>query len=187
MLVVADASPLVGLVKIGHADVLAALYGTVVIPPRVAAELANPKRPAEVREFMACPPPAPTSMLRAIGSGPGSKRQTRPSTSAVAQTEPAPTAMPSSPLEFDRIVWPGRFMRGRHTHGFYRLMGLDACVAADPDDYVERALRLAADRSWRHEVTRALLDRAPALYNRTDAIRALENALLDAARRRGLI
>jgi predicted nucleic acid-binding protein len=56
MLVVADASPLVGLVKIGHAEVLAALYGEVVIPPRVAEELASPKRPAEVRGFMASRP-----------------------------------------------------------------------------------------------------------------------------------
>jgi predicted nucleic acid-binding protein len=57
MLVVADASPFVGLIKIGHAEVLAALYGAVVIPPTVAAELTGPKRPAEVREFMAAPPP----------------------------------------------------------------------------------------------------------------------------------
>lgn len=56
MLVVADASPLVGLVKIGHADVLAALYGSVLIPPQVAAELGSPKRPAEVRAFLASPP-----------------------------------------------------------------------------------------------------------------------------------
>jgi predicted nucleic acid-binding protein len=57
MLVVADASPLVGLVKIGHAHVLPLLYGRVVIPPRVAEELNNPKRPGEVRAFMASAPP----------------------------------------------------------------------------------------------------------------------------------
>jgi len=53
MLVVADASPLVGLIKIGHVDVLAGLYGAVVIPPQVAAELADPRRPAEVRARIA--------------------------------------------------------------------------------------------------------------------------------------
>jgi len=57
MLVVADASPLVGLVKIGHADVLHALYGEVVIPPKVAEELTSPRRPGEVRAFMASAPP----------------------------------------------------------------------------------------------------------------------------------
>jgi predicted nucleic acid-binding protein len=56
MLVVADASPLVGLVRIGHADALGALYGAVVIPPQVAAELASPRRPAEVRAFITSPP-----------------------------------------------------------------------------------------------------------------------------------
>src|SRR4051812_18196471 len=56
MLVVADASPLVGLVRIGHADVLPALFGEVVIPPKVAEELTNPRRPVEVRAFMASPP-----------------------------------------------------------------------------------------------------------------------------------
>ena len=59
------------------------------------------------------PDPAPTSIDRAIGLGPGSNRQTRPSAApAVAQTEPAPTAMPSSSFEPDSIVWPGRFVRG---------------------------------------------------------------------------
>ena len=56
MLVVADASPLVGLIKIGHVDVLAGLYGAVVIPTQVAAELADPRRPAEVRTFIVSAP-----------------------------------------------------------------------------------------------------------------------------------
>jgi len=52
MIVVADTSPLIGLVKIGHVDVLPRLYGPVVIPPEVAAELTDAKRPAEVRAFI---------------------------------------------------------------------------------------------------------------------------------------
>ena len=34
------------------------------------------------------------------------------------------------------VTWPGAFMRGRHTHGFYKLMKLHDCVARRP-----RALR----------------------------------------------
>ena len=56
LVVVAVASPLVGLVRIGHVDILSALYGAVVIPPRVAMELAHSRRPPEVRAFMASPP-----------------------------------------------------------------------------------------------------------------------------------
>jgi predicted nucleic acid-binding protein len=56
MLVVADSSPFVGLIKIGLLDVLRHLYGSVVIPPEVAKELESIKRPAEVRAFIATPP-----------------------------------------------------------------------------------------------------------------------------------
>lgn len=56
MLVVADSSPLIVLVNIGHVDVLAMLFGQVVIPPAVAQELSSPARPQAVREFAAQPP-----------------------------------------------------------------------------------------------------------------------------------
>src|SRR5277367_5029634 len=56
MLVIADTSPLIGLLKIGHVDVLPKLYGSVVIPPQVAAELASPRRPHEIQAFIATPP-----------------------------------------------------------------------------------------------------------------------------------
>ena len=57
MIVVADASPLVVLVAIGHVDVLPTLFREVLIPPEVASELASSKRPTEVRAFIATPPP----------------------------------------------------------------------------------------------------------------------------------
>ena len=57
MIVVADASPFVVLVAIGHVDVLPTLFREVLIPPAVASELASSKRPTEVRAFIATPPP----------------------------------------------------------------------------------------------------------------------------------
>lgn len=56
MLVVADSSPLIVLINIGHTDVLPKLFGEVVVPPQVAAELRQPNRPQRVREFAASPP-----------------------------------------------------------------------------------------------------------------------------------
>jgi predicted nucleic acid-binding protein len=56
MLVVADSSPLIVFTNIGHIDVLPALFGQVVIPPTVLAELRQPRRPQAVREFAAKPP-----------------------------------------------------------------------------------------------------------------------------------
>lgn len=57
MIVVADSSPFVVLVNLGHIDVLPALYGQVIIPPEVGVELGMPKRPDPVRSFIAAPPP----------------------------------------------------------------------------------------------------------------------------------
>ena len=45
------------------------------------------------------------------------------------------------------VTWPGAFMRGRHTHGFYRLMGLDDCVARDAADSGWAPIRPGVPRS----------------------------------------
>lgn len=43
MIVVSDTSPLNVLVRIGHVEVLGSLFGVVLIPPAVAAELSPAK------------------------------------------------------------------------------------------------------------------------------------------------
>jgi predicted nucleic acid-binding protein len=57
MLVVADTTPLNYLILIDHIDILAPLYGRVIIPQAVAAELRHPRAPARVRAWVAAPPP----------------------------------------------------------------------------------------------------------------------------------
>ena len=56
MIVVADSSPLIVLVNIGQIQILPALFGTVIIPPQIAAELSDGKRPQPVRDFIAARP-----------------------------------------------------------------------------------------------------------------------------------
>lgn len=57
MIVVADTSPFVVLVAIGHVDVLPTLFKELLIPPQVALELASSRRSQEVSAFIAAPPP----------------------------------------------------------------------------------------------------------------------------------
>src|SRR5438105_4217153 len=56
MIVISDSSPLNYLVLIGQVDLLAKLYGQVLIPPAVHSELQRERTPAMVREWMAHPP-----------------------------------------------------------------------------------------------------------------------------------
>ncbi len=56
MLVIADSSPVIALVNIGHIGLLPALFGQIIVPPQVAEELARPARPAPVRGLIASPP-----------------------------------------------------------------------------------------------------------------------------------
>jgi predicted nucleic acid-binding protein len=56
MIVVADSSPLIVLVNIGQIQILPALFATVIIPPQIAAELSDGKRPQPVRDFITVRP-----------------------------------------------------------------------------------------------------------------------------------
>lgn len=56
MIVVADASPLNYLVLIGHVDVLRQMYGRVVVPAGVVAELKAPGSPPAVRAWVIAHP-----------------------------------------------------------------------------------------------------------------------------------
>ncbi len=53
MIVVADSSPLVALVNIDAIEILPQLFGTVLIPPAVHAELLDARRPPAVRRLAA--------------------------------------------------------------------------------------------------------------------------------------
>lgn len=53
MLVIADSSPIIALINTGRVDLLPALFGEVVIPPEVSAELHAFRRDVSVPAFMA--------------------------------------------------------------------------------------------------------------------------------------
>ena len=55
------------------------------------------------------------------------------------------------------VTLPAALQRGRHTQAMYRRMGLDDLIAADADGYVEQAVRLANDASYRRAVSDRIL------------------------------
>jgi predicted nucleic acid-binding protein len=76
LIVVADTSPFVVLIAIGHVEILPTLFNEVLIPPRVVSELASSRRPEEVTTFIATPPlwlrvlsPSSTETIPGLGAG----------------------------------------------------------------------------------------------------------------------
>ncbi|MEN6451959.1 MAG: DUF3368 domain-containing protein [Thermoguttaceae bacterium] len=56
MIVIADSSPIIALINIGHIHLLPALFEEVIVPPQVAAELERCRRPPSLRDFLAASP-----------------------------------------------------------------------------------------------------------------------------------
>lgn len=57
MIVVADTGPIHYLILSGQIELLHRLYGEVLLPEAVRQELAHPRAPQEVRQWLAAPPP----------------------------------------------------------------------------------------------------------------------------------
>jgi predicted O-linked N-acetylglucosamine transferase (SPINDLY family) len=73
------------------------------------------------------------------------------------------------------VTWAGEFMRGRHTHGFYTLMGINDAIASDQEDYVRRAVDIACDADRRRRLSQAIAEAAPALFADRSSLRGLED------------
>jgi protein O-GlcNAc transferase len=75
------------------------------------------------------------------------------------------------------VTWPGRFMRGRHTFGWYRLMEVDDLIAHDPAHYVELAVEWGRDPERRRELRGRILEAGDALFERDDTVAAVSDFL----------
>jgi protein O-GlcNAc transferase len=75
------------------------------------------------------------------------------------------------------VTLPGRLMRGRHSFAILKMMGLEAMIAKDLDDYISIAVRYAADVGWRKEMSESIRERKHCLYGDTACIGGLESFL----------
>ncbi|HLZ98878.1 MAG TPA: hypothetical protein VKP66_13145, partial [Steroidobacteraceae bacterium] len=76
------------------------------------------------------------------------------------------------------VACDGRFMRGRLGSGILRRIGMAHLVAADKDAYVDLAVKLAGNPSYRDEIRGAIRRSSAIAYADIGAIRALESVLL---------
>jgi len=75
------------------------------------------------------------------------------------------------------VTLPGAYMRGRQTYALYRRMGVMECVAATSLEYVDKAVRLATDASYREGVRQKISERSFLIFEDRGMVKELEGHL----------
>ena len=75
------------------------------------------------------------------------------------------------------VTIPGEFMRGRHTYGMFRMMGLTDHVATSLEDYIAKAVKLGSDDALRKRLGAEILECKKFLYEDHSFIDAFDNFL----------
>ena len=92
------------------------------------------------------------------------------------------TALQGLECDLPVVAFEGEFMRGRLASGPLRRLGLDELVATTAAEYADIALRLVEDAPWRAHLRQEIAQRRHALFLDQAPVRALEDALFEAAR-----
>ncbi|WP_342597090.1 hypothetical protein VKI21_17450 [Cyanobacterium aponinum UTEX 3222] len=77
------------------------------------------------------------------------------------------------------VTCPGEFMRGRHSYAILKMLGVTDTIASSEDEYIEIAVRLGLDQTWREEIKEKIQANHHNLYDDLECVRALENFYQD--------
>jgi len=73
------------------------------------------------------------------------------------------------------VTYPGRFLRGRISDALYHRMGMRTLVAADSDQYIALAVRLATDPEFSQIIRQQIAETSPTLYDNQEDITAWQD------------
>jgi predicted O-linked N-acetylglucosamine transferase (SPINDLY family) len=77
------------------------------------------------------------------------------------------------------VTLPGRLQRGRHTQAMYRKMGMSDCIAADPQHYIDIALRIGSDRAYAGAMRERILANNHVLFEDARVISEFERFFIE--------
>lgn len=72
------------------------------------------------------------------------------------------------------VTLPGELMRGRHSDAILTMLGLTETIAQTTEDYIDLAVRLGCDPTWRADLVQRMRARQSHLYNDKTCVTALE-------------
>ena len=82
-------------------------------------------------------------------------------------------------ISFDKpiVTLPSNFMRGRHTYGILKILGIDELICNSKKEYVDLAVKLSKDINFRDNVSKKIKNNKKFIFNNSKTIRFLENFL----------
>ncbi|MDZ7959688.1 MAG: glycosyl transferase family 1 [Aulosira sp. DedQUE10] len=72
------------------------------------------------------------------------------------------------------VTCTGEFMRGRHTDSFLKLVGVTDTIAKNEDEYIEIALKLGLDPTWRNSIAERMSQNHDRLFDDQACVAGLE-------------
>jgi len=72
------------------------------------------------------------------------------------------------------VTYPGEFMRGRHSYGILKMLGVTDTIATSETEYIHIAARLGNNPQWRQNIVEKIKANHSNLYDDTECVRSLE-------------
>lgn len=72
------------------------------------------------------------------------------------------------------VTCPSEFMRGRHSYGILKMLGVTDTIAKNEAEYIKIAVRLGLDQEWRASIVERMVQRHSYLYDDRTCVEALE-------------
>ena len=88
------------------------------------------------------------------------------------------TIMESTRFNLPIVTWPSELMRSRHALAILTRMNIHETVAASKDDYIQIAVRLGQDPSYRQAIANKIAEHKHKLYGDRESIEALQQFLI---------
>lgn len=75
-------------------------------------------------------------------------------------------------------------MRGRQSYGILKVMGITETIAETLEDYVDIAVRLGLDKTWRQEISDLMKARQDLIFNDVEVVQHLDAFLEEAVQQK---
>ena len=73
------------------------------------------------------------------------------------------------------VTWPGAYMRGRVTAGYYHQMIMNDLIADCAADYIKKSIQICQDPTFRQSMRRKIAERRHLLFERREVVREIES------------